>query len=50
LSIDPPFVEYRLHMLSHVYVVQSADAHANLSSIEIGKNRTSIGTIHIMDP
>jgi hypothetical protein len=41
-------------MLYHMYVVQSADAHANLSSIEIlwylGKNCTSVGTVHIIDP
>jgi hypothetical protein len=50
-SIHMP-VEYRCHMLSHMYVVQSADAHANLSSIEIiwclGKNCTSVGTVHII--
>jgi hypothetical protein len=56
LSIKTSFVEYRLHMLSrsHMYVVQSADARANLSSIEIiwclSKNCTSIGTCHIIDP
>jgi hypothetical protein len=41
-------------MLSHMYVVQSADARANLSSIEIiwclGKNCMSVGTVHIIDP
>jgi hypothetical protein len=43
-----------IHMLYHKYVVQSADARANLSSIEItwclGKNCTSVGTVHIIDP
>jgi hypothetical protein len=29
------FIEYWTHMLYHMYVVQNADAHANLSSIEI---------------
>jgi hypothetical protein len=39
-------------MLYHLYVVQSADACANLSSIEIqwyfGKNCTSVGTRHFI--
>jgi hypothetical protein len=42
-----------IHMLYHMYVVHSAEAPANLSSIEIlwylGKNRMSIGTVHIID-
>jgi hypothetical protein len=41
-------------MLSHMYVVLNANARANLSTIEIiwclGKNCTSVGTVHIIDP
>jgi hypothetical protein len=43
-----------MHMLQHMYVVQSADACANLSAIEItwylGKNCMSVSTVHIIHP
>jgi hypothetical protein len=38
----------------HMYVVQSADARANLSSIEtlwyLGRNCTSVRTVHFIGP
>jgi hypothetical protein len=54
LSIEMPFIEYQLHMLSHMYVVQSADDLSFLSSIEFvwcaGKKCKVVGTVHIIDP
>jgi hypothetical protein len=54
LSIDENSIVRAEYPWDHMYVVQSANARANLSSIEIiwylGKNCMSVGTVHIMGP
>jgi hypothetical protein len=54
LSIDENSIVQAEYPRYHMYVVDSANARANLSSIEIlwylGQNCTSVSTAHIVDP